>query len=61
MLGFGLPPDGLRGSTAIKGVRDIASGVLVLVVWAAAGHAALARPKVAAALLVAAGPVLALG
>jgi len=51
MLGFGLAPDALRALTAIKGVRDITSGVLVLVVWAAAGHAALGWAMVAAALI----------
>src|SRR5256885_12875166 len=34
MLGFGVAPDRLRAMTEAKGVRDITSGVLLLVVWA---------------------------
>ena len=41
MLGYGLSPDNLRGLTEIKGVRDIASGAIMFVVWAAAGRTAL--------------------
>jgi hypothetical protein len=50
MLGYGVAPDSLRALTAIKGVRDISSGVVLLVVWAAAGPAALGWALVAAAL-----------
>jgi hypothetical protein len=41
MAGYGIDPENLRALTEIKGVRDIASGVVVLVVWAAAGRIAL--------------------
>jgi uncharacterized protein DUF4267 len=37
MAGFGVPEDSLRALTSIKGVRDITSGVVPLVVLAAAG------------------------
>jgi hypothetical protein len=50
MLGFGVAPDRLRAMTEAKGVRDITSGVLLLVVWAAAGSAALGWFMVAVAL-----------
>src|SRR3954453_7793181 len=40
MLGFGVAPDRLRAMTEAKGVRDITSGVLLLVVWTAAGSCA---------------------
>lgn len=49
-LAFGVAADSLRALTAIKGVRDITSGVVPVVVWAAAGPAALGWALVAAAL-----------
>lgn len=39
MAGFGVPEDSLRALTSIKGVRDIASGIVPLVVLAAGRHA----------------------
>ena len=50
MVGFGVAPDRLRAMTAAKGIRDITSGVLLLVVWAAAGREALGWFMVAVAL-----------
>jgi hypothetical protein len=50
MLGFGVAPDRLRAMTEAKGVRDITSGVLLLVVWAAADHVTLGWFMVAVAL-----------
>src|SRR4051794_41961799 len=50
MLGFGVAPDRLRAMTEAKGVRDITSGVLLLVVWAAAGYTTLGWFMVAVAL-----------
>jgi hypothetical protein len=50
MLAFGLAADSLRALTEIKGVRDITSGVVLLVVWAAAGRTALGWALVAAAI-----------
>jgi hypothetical protein len=50
MLGFEIAPDRLRAMTSAKGVRDITSGVLLLVVWAAAGTTALGWFMVAVAL-----------
>jgi hypothetical protein len=41
MLGYGVAPENLRALTEIKGVRDITSGVIMFVVWAAAGRTAL--------------------
>ncbi len=49
-LGFGVAADSLRALTEIKGVRDITSGVVPLVVWAAAGRTALGWALIAAAL-----------
>jgi hypothetical protein len=49
-VGYGVAPDSLRALTAIKGVRDVTSGVVLLVVWAAAGTEALGWALVAAAL-----------
>ena len=49
-LDFGIPADSLRGLTEIKGARDITSGVVLLVVWAAAGRSALGWAMIAAAL-----------
>ena len=40
-LGFGVADGNLRALTEIKGVRDITSGVIMFVVWAAAGRTAL--------------------
>jgi uncharacterized protein DUF4267 len=37
-LAFGVAADNIRALTEIKGVRDITSGVVPLVVWAAAGR-----------------------
>jgi hypothetical protein len=50
MLGFGVAPDRLRALTEIKGIRDITSGAVLLVVWAAAGQTALGWALLAAAL-----------
>jgi Domain of unknown function (DUF4267) len=50
MLGFGVAPDRIRAMTEAKGVRDVTSGVLLLVVWAAAGREALGWFMVAVAL-----------
>src|SRR3954451_15605082 len=49
-LDFGIAVDDLRGLTEIKGARDIASGVVLLVAWAAAGPTALGWLLVAAAI-----------
>lgn len=49
-LAFGIAADDIRGLTAIKGVRDISSGVVLLVVWAAAGPGALGWAPIAASL-----------
>lgn len=49
-LDFGVAPDNVRALTEIKGIRDITSGVVLLVVWAAAGRSALGWALVAAAL-----------
>lgn len=49
-LAFGIAADDLRGLTAIKGVRDITSGVVLLVVWAAAGPGPLGWALIAASL-----------
>jgi hypothetical protein len=50
MAGYGVAPDSLHALTAIKGIRDITSGIVLLVVWATAGHTALGWAMVAAAL-----------
>ena len=50
MAGYGVPEDSLRALTSIKGVRDIASGVVPLVVLAAAGHHAFGWALFAAAI-----------
>jgi hypothetical protein len=50
MAGFGVPQDSLRALTNIKGVRDITSGVVPLVVLACAGSHALGWALVAAAI-----------
>lgn len=49
MAGFGVPQDRLRALTSIKGVRDITSGIVPLVVLAAAGHHAFGWAILAAA------------
>jgi hypothetical protein len=49
-LAFGVAADNIRALTEIKGVRDITSGVVPLVVWAAAGRRALGWALVAAAI-----------
>src|SRR3954468_16735274 len=49
-LDFGIAADDVRGFTEIKGARDIASGVVLLVGWASAGPAALGWVLVAAAI-----------
>ena len=63
MLGFGIAPESLRGLTQIKGIRDIVSGVNLLVVWYVGGPRVLGWVLVAAALtpLGDAGVVLANG
>ena len=60
MLGYGVAPDNLRALTGIKGVRDLTSGIVPLVVWAATGPAALGWALVAAALTPAADAVIVL-
>jgi hypothetical protein len=59
-LDFGVAADNVRALTAIKGVRDIASGVVLLVVWAAAGRTALGWALIAAAITPAADAVIVL-
>ena len=49
-LDYGVAPDNVRALTAIKGVRDITSGIVVLAVWAGAGSRALGWALTAAAL-----------
>ena len=49
-LAFGVAADNIRALTEVKGVRDITSGVVPLVVWAAAGRTALGWALAAAAL-----------
>jgi hypothetical protein len=49
-LDFGVAADDLRALTEIKGIRDITSGVVPLVAWAAAGRATLGWVLVAAAI-----------
>ncbi|GAA0296349.1 DUF4267 domain-containing protein [Kineococcus aurantiacus] len=50
LAGFGVPQDRPRALTSIKGVRDITSGIVPLVVLAAAGQHAFGWVLVAAAL-----------
>jgi Domain of unknown function (DUF4267) len=57
-LAYGVAADNLRALTAIKGVRDMTSGVVLLVVWAAAGRTALGWALIAAALTPAADAVI---
>jgi hypothetical protein len=49
-LAYGVAAGDVRALTAIKGIRDIASGVVLLVVWAAAGPETLGWALIAAAL-----------
>jgi hypothetical protein len=49
-VGFGVPADAPRAFTAIKGIRDITSGVVPLVVLAVAGRDAFGWALVAAAI-----------
>ncbi len=49
-LDFGVAPDNVRALAATKGVRDIVSGVVLLVVWAAGGAETLGWALVAASL-----------
>jgi len=50
MAGFGVPDDSLRALTSIKGVRDITSGIVPLVVLAVAGHHVFGWALLAAAI-----------
>ena len=59
-LDFGVAADNLRALTEIKGVRDITSGVVLLVVWASAGRTTLGWALVAAALTPTADAVIVL-
>jgi hypothetical protein len=59
-LDFGVAADDLRALTAIKGVRDITSGAVPLVVLAAAGPATLGWALIAAALTPTADAVIVL-
>jgi len=47
---FGIQPDDIRALTAIKGVRDITSGVVPMVIWAVAGVPALGWALIAASI-----------
>jgi hypothetical protein len=60
-LDFGVAADDVRALAQIKGVRDIASGLVLLVVWAAAGRTALGWALVAAAFTPAADALIVLG
>lgn len=51
VAGFGVPGDRPRAMTSAKGIRDITSGVLMLVVLAAAGRHALGWALVAVAII----------
>jgi hypothetical protein len=50
MAGFGVPADSLRALTSIKGVRDITSGIVPLVVLVATGSHAFGWTLLAAAI-----------
>jgi hypothetical protein len=50
MAGFGVPENSVRALTSIKGVRDITSGIVPLVVLAAAGQHAFGWALLAAAI-----------
>ena len=60
-LGFGIPADSIRGLTEIKGARDITSGVVLIVAWAAAGRTTLGWVMVAAAITPVADALIVLG
>jgi Domain of unknown function (DUF4267) len=49
-LDYGVAPDNVRALTEIKGVRDITSGVVLVVVWVAGGRTTLGWALIAAAL-----------
>jgi hypothetical protein len=49
-LDFGIAADNVRGLTAIKGARDVTSGIVPLVAWASADRTTLGWVLVAAAL-----------
>lgn len=59
-LDFGVAADNFRALTEIKGARDVTSGVVLLVVWAAAGRATLGWALIAAAITPAADAVIVL-
>ncbi|MEU0335980.1 DUF4267 domain-containing protein [Streptomyces sp. NPDC006193] len=59
-LDFGVRPDDVRALAATKGVRDITSGVVLLVAWAAGGTTVLGWLVVAAALTPVADAVIVL-
>ncbi|GHF49915.1 hypothetical protein FHX82_003821 [Amycolatopsis bartoniae] len=59
-LDYGVAADNLRALTAIKAVRDLTAGVVLLVVWAAAGSTALGWALVATALTPTADAVIVL-
>ncbi|GGC93939.1 membrane protein [Tersicoccus solisilvae] len=50
VAGYGVPADSFRALTSIKGVRDIASGIVLVVVLIVAGRQALGWVMVAAAI-----------
>jgi hypothetical protein len=56
--GYGVAPDDVRAFTAIKGLRDITSGIVPLVAWAAGGSQVLGWVLVAAALTAAGDAVI---
>jgi hypothetical protein len=58
--GFGVVPGDVRALTAIKGVRDITSGVVPAVVLAGAGHTAFGWSLIAVALTPAADMLIVL-
>jgi uncharacterized protein DUF4267 len=55
---FGVAPDSLRALAATKGVRDITSGLVLLVVWAVGGREPFGWALVVAALTPAADAVI---
>jgi Domain of unknown function (DUF4267) len=59
-LAYGVAAGNLRALTEIKGVRDITSGAVLLVVWAAAGGTALGWALIAAAITPTADAVIVL-
>jgi Domain of unknown function (DUF4267) len=59
-LAYGVAAGNVRALTEIKGVRDITSGAVLLVVWAAAGRTALGWALIAAALTPTADAVIVL-